>query len=600
MKKFNKYLLLFVAAVWMLQSAVNAAPIGVNDTGGLGAGMFNQLQRDGVGVYDRMQKDQIKNFNVEKNLISPVEKLETTDGEEKFEVDIQKDLEKDGVIYNPKFLVRKINFEGNTKIKSKVLESIASDIIDHEIYFEDLLTYALRVSRYYQSKGYLTSYAYVPAQQIKDGVVTVSIVESPVENVDISGNKWARTWYLKHVMMGRDGLREGTVFNAKALQGALREMNEESYMQAQSTISKNGDNTKIDLEVRDKFPLKFNFGWDDYGRSYTGVQRASFLLGLDNLTGFGDKIYGGTILSSGSTGVLAGYSIPVSPYGTRVSFDYSNSNINLGGPYRFLNVKGRSQSMGVRVTHPIIRNAKTDVVVYTGIDFVDADTYSKRLNYTLSDYKLYVLRSGIRGIRDDKYGRWLGTLGVDVGLNGSSKLATPSDTTFVKVVAGATRVHRLWGRVIGLVRINGQYSPNKLFAVEQMQMGGPYTLRGYQPAELIGDYGVTGTVEVRTPIPGFKKILPNKLKFIDDRVRLAAFYDFGWVKENGHIYNYPQNFLHSVGFGSYINLTDWLSMQFGVGFPLGQKYYDESSGRFYFGINTEMDHLIPYRKTEQL
>ena len=131
-------------------------------------------------------------------------------------------------------------------------------------------------------------------------------------------------------------------------------------------------------------------------------------------------------------------------------------------------------------------------------------------------------------------------------------------------------------------------------------MGGPYTLRGYQPAELIGDYGVTGTVEIRTPIPGFKKILPNKVKFIDDRVRLAAFYDFGWVKENGHIYNYPQNFLHSVGFGSYINLTDWLSMQFGVGFPLGQKYYDESTARFYFGINTEMDHLIPYRKTEKL
>ena len=491
MKKI-KHLLLFLIAIWMWQLPANSAPTGVIETGGLGAGMFNQLQRDGSGVYDTMQKDQIKRYNVEKNLISPVEKIQTTEDEDKFEVDIQRDLEKDGVVYNPQFLVRKVKFEGNTKIKSKVLESIGSDVIDHEIYFEDLLTYALRISRYYQSKGYLTSYAYVPAQQIKDGVVTICIVESTVGDVEVTGNKWARTWYLKNVMMGRDGLREGTVFNARALQGALREMNEETYMQAQSTISKNGDDTKIDLEVRDKFPLRFNFSWDDYGRTYTGVQRASFLLGLDNLTGFGDKIYGGTILSSGSTGVLAGYSIPVSPYGTRVSFDYSNSNISLGGPYKFLNVKGRSQSLGVRVTHPIIRNAKTDVVVYTGIDFVDADTYSKRLNYTLSDYKLYVIRSGIRGIRDDKYGRWLGTLGVDVGLGGTSKLTTPSDSTFVKIVAGATRVHRLWGRVIGLVRVNGQYSPNKLFAVEQMQMGGPYTLRGYQPAELIGDYGVTG------------------------------------------------------------------------------------------------------------
>ena len=287
MKKI-KHLLLFLIAIWMWQLPANSAPTGVIETGGLGAGMFNQLQRDGSGVYDTMQKDQIKRYNVEKNLISPVEKIQTTEDEDKFEVDIQRDLEKDGVVYNPQFLVRKVKFEGNTKIKSKVLESIGSDVIDHEIYFEDLLTYALRISRYYQSKGYLTSYAYVPAQQIKDGVVTICIVESTVGDVEVTGNKWARTWYLKNVMMGRDGLREGTVFNARALQGALREMNEETYMQAQSTISKNGDDTKIDLEVRDKFPLRFNFSWDDYGRTYTGVQRASFLLGLDNLSGFGD------------------------------------------------------------------------------------------------------------------------------------------------------------------------------------------------------------------------------------------------------------------------------------------------------------------------
>ena len=471
-----------------------------------------------------------------------------------------------------------------------------------EIYFEDLLAYALRVSRYYQSKGYLTSYAYVPEQQIVDGVVTIAVSESLVDNLEISGNKWARSWYLKNVIMGRDGLREGTVFNAKALQGALRELNEETYIQAKSSISKDGEDTNLELSVKDKFPLKFNFGWDDYGREYTGVQRASFLLGLDNLTGFGDKIYGGTILSSGSTGVLAGYSIPVSPYGTKVSFDYSNSNVNLGGPYRFLNVKGHSQSMGVRVSHPVIKNAKTDVIVYTGVDFVNADTYARRLNLSLSDYKLFVVRSGIRGIRDDKYGRWLGTLGVDVGLPGASGTAYSGGPqgSFVKIVAGATRVHRLFGRVIGLVRINGQYSPNRLYAVEQMQIGGPYTLRGYQPAELIGDYGVTGTVEVRTPIPGFRKILPNKIKFVDDRVRLAAFYDFGWVKEHNNLYNYPQNFLHSVGFGSYINITDWIALQFGVGFPLGQKYYDESTARFYFGVNSELDNLIPYRKTEKL
>ena len=84
---------------------------------------------------------------------------------------------------------------------------------------------------------------------------------------------------------------------------------------------------------------------------------------------------------------------------------------------------------------------------------------------------------------------------------GTQKASEATSTTFFKVTAGATRVQRLFGRSMGIVRVNGQYSPNKLFAAEQMQMAGPYTLRGYQPAELIGDYGVTGTVEYRFPVP---------------------------------------------------------------------------------------------------
>ena len=50
-------------------------------------------------------------------------------------VDIQKDLEKDGVVYNPKFEVHKFLFEGNTKISSKDLESVFKEeniIIDEK------------------------------------------------------------------------------------------------------------------------------------------------------------------------------------------------------------------------------------------------------------------------------------------------------------------------------------------------------------------------------------------------------------------------------------------------------------------------------------
>lgn len=549
------------------------------------------------GAYNTTELQNSNHYEIDKSYIQSFD--DVTKDEQIYDASIEENLQREGMIYNPHFLLQKINFEGNTKISSEELEKLGLEVLGEDVYFDELLEVCQKVTNLYRAKGYLTSYATVPPQRIVDGVATIKIVESKVGELNIEGEKWTREWYLRHIIMGKAGLREGDVFNAKNLQRAMKEINREDYVQVQTEVERQqeGDeNTAITLNVRDRFPVNLNFSYDDYGRSYTGAQRVSFLVGMDNLTGLGDKIYGGTILSSGATGWMAGYSLPVSSYGTRLSFDFSDSHVRLGGPYKSLNVKGNAQSYFFKLTQPIIQTAKSDLIFYTGYDYVNANTSANIAGnpLRLSNYDLNVWRSGLYGMTDDNYGRWIGNVGVDFGMGGDGHGAI-QDTTFFKVTAGATRVQRLFARSMGIVRVNGQYSPDKLFAAEQMQMGGPYTLRGYQPAELIGDYGVTGTVEYRFPVPYLYKLMPK----VDERLKLAIFYDWGWIGENGNIYNYPQTFLHSVGFGTYINFTDWLTAQIGVGFPLGRSY-NENTARFYFSINSDLDRLIPLRNPEKL
>ena len=549
------------------------------------------------GAYNTTELQNINHYQIDRSYIQSFD--DVSKDEQIYDASIEENQAREGVSYNPHFLLQKINFEGNTKIPSEELEKLGLEVLGEDVFFDELLEVCQKVTNYYRAKGYLTSYATVPPQRIVDGVATIRIVESKVGEMNIEGEKWTREWYLRHIIMGKAGLREGDVFNAKNLQRAMKEINKEDYVQVQTEVERQAEgdeNTTITLNVRDRFPVNLNFSYDDYGRSYTGSQRVSFLVGMDNLTGLGDKIYGGTILSSGATGWMAGYSLPVSSYGTRLSFDFSDSHVRLGGPYKNLNVKGNAQSYFFKLTQPIIQTAKSDLIFYTGYDYVNANTSANIAGnpLRLSNYNLNVWRSGLYGMTDDNYGRWLGNLGVDFGMGGDGHGAI-QDTTFFKVTAGATRVQRLFGRSMGIVRVNGQYSPNKLFAAEQMQMGGPYTLRGYQPAELIGDYGVTGTVEYRFPVPFLDRILPK----VDERLKLAVFYDWGWLGENGGIYNYPQQFLHSVGFGTYVNFTDWLTAQVGVGFPLGRDY-NENTARFYFSVNSDLDRLIPLRNPEKL
>ncbi len=557
-----------------------------------------------AGAFNKMEMQQINGYQLEKSYVQSLDHV--TDDERIYDATVEEDVQRTGVLYNPHFLLERINFEGNTvkDISEEDLQHLGLEVIGEDIFFDELLEVCSKVTNLYHSKGYLTSYATVPPQRIVDGVATIKIVESKVGEMNIEGEKWTREWYLKHIIMGKAGLREGDVFNAKNLQRAMKEINREDYVQIQTEVERQAEgneDTSLTLNVRDRFPVNLNFSYDDYGRSYTGAQRVSFLVGMDNLTGLGDKIYGGTILSSGATGWMAGYSLPVSSYGTRLSFDFSDSHVKLGGPWRPYGVKGNAQSYFFKLTHPLVQTAKSDLFLYTGYDFVNANTsmaFSNARNY-LSDYNLHVWRTGLYGMTDDSYGRWIGNANIDFGMSGTDKTnLSNADTTFVKFGANATRVQRLFSRSMGVVRVGGQYSPNNLFAAEQMQIGGPYTLRGYQPAEMLGDYGVSGTLEYRMPIP-FIDRLDNKLcNWMDERLRLAAFYDWGWVGTNNNLYD-GNTFLHSIGFGTYMNFTDWLTAQIGVGFPLKHEY-SNNTARFYFSLNSDLDRLIPLRNPEKL
>ena len=585
MKKKTSYLLALVMLLSM--SKVCADPL---------AGMRPNDVPYEAGAFNRMEQSQFNNYELEKSYVHSLEHI--SKDESIYDASVEENVAREGVLYNPHFLLEKINFEGNTQVPEEELNKLALEILGEDIFFDELLEVCSKVTNLYHEKGFLTSYATVPPQRIVDGIATIKIVESKVGGLNIEGEKWTREWYLRHIIMGKAGLREGDVFNAKNLQRAMKEINREDYVKVQTEVEREAageQNTAITLNVRDRFPVNAGIMYDDYGRSYTGAQRVSFLLGMDNLTGLGDKIYGGTILSSGATGWMAGYSLPVSSYGTRLSFDFSDSHVRLGGPYKANNVKGNAQSYFFKLTHPLVQTAKSDLFVYTGYDLVNANTTMNVPYKRLSDYTLNVWRSGLYGMTDDDYGRWIGNLAVDFGMGGTDHLNSDADTTFVKFGASATRVQRLFSRSTGIVRVSGQYSPNKLFAAEQMQLGGPYTLRGYQPAELIGDYGVSGTIEYRTPIPFLDRVWP----WLDDRLRFAAFYDWGYIGENGNLYNYPQRFLHSVGFGGYLSLTQWLTAQVGVGFPFGNDY-NENTARFYFCVNSDLDRLIPLRNPEKL
>lgn len=545
-----------------------------------------------AGIINRQNKEQLKDLEIEEKII------ETTIDKQKEQKDKTEQIkvEDENLTYNPEFYLKQVVFIGNTKVSDKKLQKLSKKYINKEVYLSDIQLLLNTITQFYHDKGFISSYAYLPDQQIEDGILTINIQEDVLADYKFYGNKWERDWYFKNVVFNSNGVKKGKVFNVKNLQGALKTIGNEDYLSAVTSVQKDENgNTVIDLKVQDRLPVNLNLIWDDYGRDLTGRQRFTPILGMDNLTGLGDKIYGGAVLSSDSTGVLAGYNIPISKYGTRFAFDYSYSSVKMGGIFERYKIHGNSADYSLKIIQPIINDAMKEVTSSVGIDFVNSSSESDFFQTSLSDYALRVLRANINGVFDDSNGRTLAEIGVSYGFNGlgaHSEANSPYDLDFIKISAGATRVQRIKKESLAILRINGQYSPDKLFATEQMYLGGVYSIRGYQPSEILGDYGVAGGLEFRVPIPFLKQILPEKYKHFSRKIQLVAFYDFGYVKDNGNLYGYPKNFLHSVGVGGNINISDAVNVQLGVGFPLGNKAYNEGSGRFYFSVSSDVDRLL--------
>lgn len=545
-----------------------------------------------AGIINRQNKEQLKDLKIEEKLIEttidkPIEKQKQEE---------QTTSEDENLTYNPNFHLNDIIFVGNTKISDKKLKKIAKKYINQTVYLSDIQSLIKTITEKYHEKGYITSYAYLPEQQVENGILTININEGLTGDYKVYGNRWERDWYFDNVIFKSNGIEKGKVFNVKNLQGALKTINNEDYVNAVTSVENDKDgNTVIELNVQDRLPLNVNLIWDDYGRDMTGRQRFTPILGIDNLTGFGDKIYGGTVLSSHSVGALAGYNVPISKFGTRLAFDYSYSSVKMGGIFEKYKIHGNSSDYSVKIIQPVINDALKEVTASVGINFINSSSKSDFFQTSLSDYALRVLRANVNGVFDDSTGRTFADIGVSYGFDGlgaHSEKYNPYEKDFVKVSASATRVQRVRQESLAILRLNGQYSPNKLFATEQMYLGGVYSIRGYQPSEILGDYGVAGSLEFRVPVPFLNKLLSERYKYLSRKIQLVAFYDFGYVKDNGNLYGYPKNFLHSTGFGTNINITDALCVQMGVGFPLGNKAYNEGSGRFYFSVSSDVDRFL--------
>jgi len=444
--------------------------------------------------------------------------------------------------------VKLIRVVGSTVFSEEDIAAVTAPYENRTLVTEDLERLRLALTVMYINRGYVTSGAVIPDQDVEDGVVTLEIIEGALSHINVDGTNWFRPGYLSD----RIGLGAAVPLKLEPIQERLQLLQRDSRIERINAELRPGDQrgtSILNVKVAESSPWKAWADFNNYQTPVVGSERGLLTVAHQNVTGHGDLFsftYGG---SRGAHPIIdTSYSLPLNRYDTTFTASFRrNDSLVVAEPFRFLDLKAQSEIIGFTLRHPLYRTLSDELAVaVTGEHLYNKVTSTFDLPGQPS---LFIPGSSDTGVSTISALRFIQeyqhrtassvfaarsrfSVGFDVlgaTINSRDARTDAGDPLpsgrFFSWLGQAQAVKRLdeWGGLQIIGRMDLQLSNSRLFPLEQIPVGGRFSVRGYRENTLIRDNALLASLETRIPL----------LKFAsgEEMVQFAQFVDMGhaWV-----------------------------------------------------------------------
>ncbi len=431
-----------------------------------------------------------------------------------------------------KFQLNGIILEGNHVYSTAQLRPLYADDLHKTISVYELFQIVQRITNYYRNNGYILSRAVLPPQHVKGGVVRVRIIEGYIGKVDVTGQPYGARCM---VQVYGNKIKECPPLEISRMEKYLLLANELPATTVRAVLTpskKEVGAADLDL-VTQNSPVTGYVSYDTYGTRYIGPQQISANLALNSWLGSGDQTQF-TVTKTPKGGELmytdVNYSTPISDEGIRWSLGYTRVHTHPLFVLRVADIDGLNDNYYTMLYFPIIRERTKSLTLRAGINYLDS-TVTTLSEPLYADHIRTLDLGGTYNWSDTWYGSNLVSGDIRQGLPilGYTSNQNPDTAQtsrpgargdYSKIMLTLSRLQAIYGPISLYALAMGQTSCNPLLAAEQFTFGGSQIGRGYDVAELIGDKGIAGSVELR-----YDKTFS---RFIQD-LQFYAFYDAGEV-----------------------------------------------------------------------
>ncbi|MDA7746358.1 hypothetical protein N8878_03395 [Psychromonas sp.] len=351
------------------------------------------------------------------------------------------------------------------------------------------------ITQFYRQRGFILAKAYIPKQEVRDGIVNLTVLLGMLGEVDVIGNKMYNDQYLKSVFDGNlhKPVTNQTIEENLYMINSFPGINVEGYFERGKQV---GD-TKLNVNVREENRFNFNARIDNHGSEDSGLYRLFFDMQANNLIGQADYLHLSalqTVIPDDTLFWKIKYASNFfSPY-FRVGVDYSQNQFvsDQSSILSTLDLSGVVTVYGIEGEYIVQRSRKKNSNYKLRYENIDSDlqlgtiedALDERMSRTSISYSFDYLDDVNKRLHDFKVQYDYGDFDYGFADGQEEKFHVVSlDYTVLNFV----KVPFFNANSRAIFHSYGQYSGTNLSSTARFSLTGPTRVRGFEPSYFTAD-----------------------------------------------------------------------------------------------------------------
>jgi len=427
--------------------------------------------------------------------------------------------------------------DGGERLRQRTVLDLSARFVGRCLGVAEIEQILAGITADYIEQGYITTRAYLPAQDLGSGRLSIVIVEGVIEGYQLEG-EGAQKIFVPGVFPGAPGDR----LNLRDLEQGIDQINRLAANQATMEVrpgSKSGQSIVV-VRNRRTLPAHLHMSYDNMGAESTGRRAYALTATIDSPLALNERWMftsrrshpGDDEHKSGSDAF--DFWLPVGnwSFGFNVSRSTYVNVLQLASGTK-MHTNGETRTQTLTVDRLAYRDQASKLTVFGRVSVQDARNYMMQQLLEVNSRKLAIAELGTSGFLLAGGGVINAQLVYAQGLKAFGALEDPSDINRDAPRAQFKKLNLDLGfsRPLALgdfalnwsSQLSYQYAQRPLYGSQQIQIGGIGSVRGFMRNSIAGDRGYYWRNELAWPW---------QTSFAGEswRGRLYAAYDTGSVR----------------------------------------------------------------------